>query len=108
MIETIQETPFPQVCAAKIFEISCTQLDSDTAAALWPKILQHKWLMSAKLGRDVGLRTACIDFAEHMEQAIKEYVAYRRKDVLVTSDRWNTKNNYDNFEQRDSYAAFDC
>jgi len=83
MTETIQETPSPQVCAGKIFEISGTQLDPDVAAALWPKILQHKWLMSEKQGRDVGLRTACIDFVEHSEQAIKEYADYRRKDVLV-------------------------
>src|SRR5512135_155582 len=52
------------------------------AAALWPKILQHKWLMSEKHGRDVGLRAACSDFVEHMDQAIQEYVDYRRKDVL--------------------------
>jgi len=83
MIETIQETPLPQVCAGKIFEISGTQLEPDAAAALWPKILQHKWLMSEKLGRDVGLRTACIDFVEHMEEAVKEYVDYRRKDILA-------------------------
>ena len=83
MTETIEETPSPQVCAAKIFEISGTQLDPDVAAALWPKILQHKWLMSEKHGRDVGLRTACIDFIEHSEQAIEEYADYRRKDVLV-------------------------
>ena len=82
MIETIQETPSPRVCADKIFKFSGTQLDPDMAAGLWPKILQHKWLMSEKHGRDVGLRTACIDFVEHMEQAIKEYVDYRRKDVL--------------------------
>jgi hypothetical protein len=33
MIETVQETPSPQVCAANIFEISGTQLDPDMAAA---------------------------------------------------------------------------
>jgi len=83
MNENIHETPSPQVCAGKIFEISGTQLEPDIAAALWPKILQHKWLMSEKHGRDVGLRTACIDFVEHSEQAIREYADYRRKDVLV-------------------------
>jgi transitional endoplasmic reticulum ATPase len=82
MIENIQETPSPQVCAGKIFEISGIQIEPEVAAGLWPQILQHKWLMSEKLGRDVGLRTACIDFVEHMEEAIKEYVDYRRKDVL--------------------------
>ncbi|MGD0884354.1 MAG: AAA family ATPase [Thermodesulfovibrionales bacterium] len=83
MTETIQETPSPQVCAGEIFEISGTQIDPDIAAVLWPKILQHKWLMSEKHGRDVGLRAACIDFVEHMDLAIQEYVDYRRKDVLV-------------------------
>jgi SpoVK/Ycf46/Vps4 family AAA+-type ATPase len=39
--------------------------------------------MSEKLGRDVGLHTACIDFVEHMEEAVKEYVDYRRKDILA-------------------------
>lgn len=83
MTEAIQETPLPQVCAATIFEISGTQLDPEVAAALWPKILQHKWLMSEKHGRDVGLRVACIDFIEHSDRAIREYADYRRKDVLV-------------------------
>ena len=83
MTEAIQETPSPQVCADKIFEISGAQLDPDIAAALWPKILQHKWLMSEKHGRDVGLRAACIDFVEHMDRAVQEYVDYRQKDVLA-------------------------
>jgi SpoVK/Ycf46/Vps4 family AAA+-type ATPase len=80
--ENVQETPLPEVCAGKIFEISGTKLDPDIAADLWPKILQHKWLLSEKLSRDVGLRTACIDFLENMEQAIKEYMVYKRKDIL--------------------------
>ena len=83
MLETLQKTPSAQVCAQKIFEISGTQLEPDAAAALWPKILKHKWLMSEKHGRDVGLRAAGIDFLEHMDQAVKEYMDYRRKDVLV-------------------------
>jgi transitional endoplasmic reticulum ATPase len=83
MLETIQESPSPQVCAAKIFEISGTELEPQVAAALWPKILQHKWLMSEKHGRDVGIRTACIDFVEHIDQALQEYIDYRRKDVLI-------------------------
>jgi len=83
MIETIQEAPSPQICAGKIFKISGTQLDPDAAAALRPKILQHKWLMPEKYGRDAGLRTACIDFVKYMEQTIKDYVNYRREYILV-------------------------
>lgn len=77
------EAPLPEECASTIFEISGTKFDPDIASALWPKILQHKWLMSEKLGRDVGLRTACIDFLENTDQALKEYVDYKRKDILT-------------------------
>jgi SpoVK/Ycf46/Vps4 family AAA+-type ATPase len=97
MNENIQGAPSPEVCASKIFEISGAKLDPDIAVDLYPKILQHKWLLSEKLSRDVGLRTACIDFLENMEQAIKEYMAYKRKDILtemgaqtISREIWDT------------------
>ncbi len=34
---------------------------------LWPKILEHKWLLSQKLGRDLGTKVACLDFIENMQ-----------------------------------------
>jgi hypothetical protein len=77
------ETPSPEECASAIFEISGIKFDPDIAADIWPKILQHKWLMSEKLGRDVGLRIACIDFLENTDQALKEYIEYKRKDILI-------------------------
>lgn len=49
------------------------------------------------MGRDVGCRTACIDFLENMEQALDEYVSYQRKDILnevgaqtLSRDIWDT------------------
>ena len=91
------EAPSPEACASKIFEISCKRLEPDIAADLWPKILQHKWLLSEKLGRDVGLRVACIDFLENMEQAREEYLAYKRLDILnemgaqtISKELWDT------------------
>ena len=83
MTQDFTETLSPELCAGKIFEISGTKFEPDAAADLWPKILQHKWLMSEKLHRDVGLKTACIDFLENMEQALKEYMDYKRRDILV-------------------------
>jgi transitional endoplasmic reticulum ATPase len=83
MNKELLEAPSSEVCASTIFEISGTKFDPDIAADIWPKILQHKWLMSEKLGRDVGLRTACIDFIENMDQALKEYIDYKRKDILT-------------------------
>lgn len=87
----------PEVYAAKIFECSGARLEADAAGALWPKILQHKWLMSEKLGRDVGLRVACIDFLENMDQAREEYLAYQQQDLLkemgaltISKEIWDT------------------
>ncbi|MDO9529916.1 MAG: AAA family ATPase [Syntrophales bacterium] len=82
MNKDLTETLAPELRASRIFEISGTKFDPDAAADLWPKILQHKWLMSEKLGRDVGLRVACTDFLENMEQASEEYLAYKRRDIL--------------------------
>jgi SpoVK/Ycf46/Vps4 family AAA+-type ATPase len=87
----------PDLCAGKIFEISGEKFAPEIAAELWPKILKHKWLLSEKLGRDVGLRTACIDFIDNMEQARKEFMTYQRKDILaemgaqtISRDVWET------------------
>jgi phosphate starvation-inducible protein PhoH len=95
--EDFTEPLAPELCAAKIFEISGTKFEPDAAADLWPKILQHKWLLSEKLGRDVGLRVACIDFLENMEQAREEYSAYQRRDILnemgaqtISKELWGT------------------
>jgi transitional endoplasmic reticulum ATPase len=80
---SVIDNPTPAECAKRIFEISGTNLDPDVASDIWQKVLQHKWLMSEKLGRDVGFRTACIDFLENVDQALREYTDYNRKDILV-------------------------
>ena len=87
----------PDLCAGKIFEISGEKFAPETAVDLWPRILKHKWLLSEKLGRDVGLRTACIDYIDNMEQARKEFMAYQRRDILaemgaqtISRDVWDT------------------
>ncbi|MEN6441881.1 MAG: AAA family ATPase [Syntrophobacter sp.] len=76
------KTMSPEESASKIFEMSGLKFPPEAAADLWAKILQHKWLLSEKVGRDVGYRTACIDFLENMEQALDEFVSYQRKDIL--------------------------
>ncbi len=82
MEENIPETLSSEECASKIFELSGVRFEPDIALDLWGKILQHKWLLSEKVGRDVGFRTACIDFLENMEQAVVEYTTYKRRDIL--------------------------
>ncbi|MHC1743384.1 MAG: ATP-binding protein [Syntrophobacteraceae bacterium] len=94
---SMQETLSPEGCVNKIFELSGAEFEPDVAAEMWSKIMQHKWLLSEKVGRDIGLRTACIDFLENMEQAPSEYMTYKQKDVLndmgaqaIKKESWDT------------------
>ena len=36
------------------------------ARVVWPRIQEHKWYVSERLGRDVGLRVAAIDYFENV------------------------------------------
>jgi transitional endoplasmic reticulum ATPase len=95
--QELPDIPSPELCASTIFEISGNRLEPETAAELWPRILQHKWLMSEKLARDVGLKVASIDFLENMELAREEYLAYQQRDLLqemggqtISQQLWDT------------------
>jgi len=54
-------------CAIQIFNYSGYKFEPETASELWPKILQHKWFLSQRLDRDVGIKVACLDFVENVE-----------------------------------------
>lgn len=55
------------------------------ARAVWSRIVEHKWYMSERLGRDVGMRVAAIDFFENINapRAVRptrrEFVARLRR-----------------------------
>lgn len=42
------------------------RLAPEEARRLWPAVLEHKWYMSERLGRDVGARVAAIDYFENV------------------------------------------
>lgn len=42
-------------------------LSEREARGAWPRLLEHKWYLSERLGRDVGLRVAAADFFENIE-----------------------------------------
>jgi hypothetical protein len=37
----------------------------EEAVIIWEKVLDHKWYISERLSRDVGLRVAAVDFVEN-------------------------------------------
>jgi transitional endoplasmic reticulum ATPase len=47
--------------------LSGVKLSTAEAASVWPRILDHKWYLSERLGRDVGLRVAAVDYFENIQ-----------------------------------------
>jgi SpoVK/Ycf46/Vps4 family AAA+-type ATPase len=66
-MEITSDIPNPEDCTTLILECSGHKVEPNIAAELWPKVLQHKWVLSEKLGRDVGTKVACLDFIENVE-----------------------------------------
>ena len=72
----------PEGYSAKIFEYSGYKLDPVKADQLWPKICQHKWFLSEKVGRDVGIKVACLDFLENIEPMDRDLARTKRISLL--------------------------
>jgi transitional endoplasmic reticulum ATPase len=66
-MEMITDITTPEERAALIFECSRCKVEPSGVEELWHKILQHKWVLSEKLGRDVGSKVACLDFIQNIE-----------------------------------------
>jgi transitional endoplasmic reticulum ATPase len=47
-------------------ELAGVKLTPAEASAEWGRVLEHKWFVSERLGRDVGLRVAAIDYFENV------------------------------------------
>ena len=44
------------------------KLSASEASDVWPRVLEHKWYMGERLGRDVGLRVAAVDYFENIRR----------------------------------------
>lgn len=66
-MKIVSDASSPKDYVALIYEFSGQKVEPKTAEDLWPKVMQHKWVLSEKLGRDVGMKLACLDFMENIE-----------------------------------------
>jgi hypothetical protein len=44
------------------------KLSASEARDAWPQVLEHKWYLGERLGRDVGLRVAAVDYFENVHR----------------------------------------
>jgi hypothetical protein len=47
-------------------DLAGVRLTPDQARAEWRRVLEHKWFVSERLGRDIGPRVAAIDYFENV------------------------------------------
>jgi Domain of unknown function (DUF4032) len=47
-------------------ELAGVRLSPAEAASEWQHVLEHKWLVSERLGRDIGPRVAALDYFENV------------------------------------------
>lgn len=50
-------------------KLAGVELSASEARAVWPSVLEHKWYLGERLGRDVGLRVAAVDYFENVQTA---------------------------------------
>lgn len=81
-VEIVADIPAPEDCASTLFDYSGRKVDPEIAAELWIHILQHKWLLSEKLGRDVGIKVACLDYIENNDSIRTELRETERENLL--------------------------
>jgi hypothetical protein len=55
----------------KLKALAGVRLPHPEAQEIWPQVLEHKWYMSERLGRDVGLRAAALDYFENVRTVTK-------------------------------------
>lgn len=61
------DVPKAEECSTLIFEYTGHKFEPGRAQELCRKIVEHKWALSEKLGRDVGSRVAGVDYIENIE-----------------------------------------
>lgn len=49
-----------------IRDLTGVRLTERNAREVWSSILEHKWYLGERLNRDVGLRTAAVDYLENI------------------------------------------
>jgi len=86
----------PTDYSSEIFDACGIKFEEAIAADIWQKVMDNKWILSEKIGREVGFRAACIDFLDHVgaEPGLR---LGRQADLLgemgaqfIDRDIWNT------------------
>ena len=54
-----------------LYNLTSERFSEDKSRVLWQEILRHKYLISERLGRNIGIRVATLDYFENLKKLIK-------------------------------------
>ena len=80
------DIPSPEECVTRLFDLSGHRFEPEVAVELWVNILKHKWLMSERIGRDVGLEAACFDYFRNADAARNALLKHDISSALIIDD----------------------
>ena len=66
-VDMVADVSIPGECTGRILDYGDDKLEPELATKLWMHILRHKWFLSEQLGRDVGIKVACLDYIENTD-----------------------------------------
>ena len=88
--ERLRQEYGDRIYAALLYCMTFRIFPDEEARRLWQEILQHKYFLSERLRRDVGMRVATLDYFLHYRRIILDARVIARKDldeILVVANR---------------------
>ncbi|MCX7941289.1 MAG: diguanylate cyclase [Endomicrobia bacterium] len=67
-----------------LYRLVSEEFEEEEAKKLWDEILLHKWDVSQKLGRNVGIRVATLDYLENIKKIIKTPKIIEEEEFIKT------------------------
>jgi len=67
-----------------LYKLVSEEFSEETAKNLWFEILEHKYRVSEKLGRNIGIRVATLDYLENIKKIIKSPKIIEEEDFIKT------------------------
>ena len=66
VIDALNQAPAAVTRRRTLRRLTGVRLPLTEATHAWNRILDHKWYLGERLGRDVGLRVAAVDYFENI------------------------------------------
>jgi len=90
LVDKVVSDKRPNFYSDILFDLTSERFPEERAKILWQEILKHKYMMSEKLGRNIGIRVTTLDYLENIKKLIKAPLIISETALLKTIKLSNT------------------